>query len=205
MVSEKCGWKIREYKYLFRHVKNLEEQIDKFRSFWDSKLAWRERMRHALFYLLLNLKGDNNELLNDIWVNKEITSATTSYLESKNEISNWVDEEYKIIDDITFKENPAENIVSMKDMYSLFKTSEMFLHSSKEAKRVKYAKKGFEEEAKENIKLKLYYIERKEYNKKTYTNCFIRMKQKTEAEKAEDKGEEPSLENDEEQYNYEDC
>ena len=58
-----------------------------------------------------------------------------------------------IVDDATFKLNIDTHHITIKDMYSLFKESEMYNNSSKQNKRVKYSKKGFEEEAKENIKL----------------------------------------------------
>jgi hypothetical protein len=61
----------------------------------------------------------------------------------------------------------------------------MYSNSSKYVKRTKYSKNGFEEEVKENIKVKPYYVKEKQVNKLKITNGFIRMRSKTDEEKGD--------------------
>ena len=88
-------------------------------------------------------------------------------------------DEYIIVDNETFINDKHENIVTMKDMFDKFKDSSLYNNSSKYVKRTKYSKKGFEDEMKENIKIKLYYVDDKTIDKIKIRNSFIRMRVKT--------------------------
>ena len=198
-VCGKIGDAIKErfmlynFPNLFTSDESLIDNITKFRqNLLYKENSWRENIRHALFYILLNLKDETGNIIKDIYAPQEITTATNNYLQSKDELSNWFDEEYVIIDDVTFTKDIKNNHITVKDMYAIFKNSQMYENSSRQDKRKKYSKKGFEDEVKENIKLKPYYIDDKKFGEKgeiRLRNSFIRMRQKTDEEKAEDLGE----------------
>jgi phage/plasmid-associated DNA primase len=189
-VCGKIGNAIQE-RFILYNFPNLftddETIIDNVTRFRQNKLyettSWRERIRHALFHLLLNLRDDNDNIINDIFVSNDIKESTKTYLESKDELSNWIDDEYIIVDDKTFTDDKHKNIITMKDMFDKFKDSSLYNNSSKYVKRTKYSKKGFEDEMKENIKIKLYYVDDKTIDKIKIRNAFIRMRMKTNEEK----------------------
>lgn len=191
-ICGKIGAAIQE-RFILYNFPNLftddESLIDNVTRFRQNKLyetiAWRERIRHALFYILLNLKDDNGNVINDIFITKSVKDLTHSYLESKDELSNWIDEEYIIVDNDSFINDPQTNHITLKDMYSRFKESSMYNNSSKYVKRTKYSKNGFEDEVKENIKVKPYYVKEKQVNKISIKNAFIRMRPKTDEEKGD--------------------
>jgi hypothetical protein len=191
-VCGKIGAAIQE-RFILYNFPNLftddESLIDNVTRFKQNRLyetaQWRERIRHALFHILLNLKDNTGKLINEILVTKSVKDMTHSYLESKDELSNWIDEEYIIVDNDSFINDPENNHISLKDMYLKFRESSMYSNSSKYVKRTKYSKNGFEEEVKENIKVKPYYVKEKQVNKLKITNGFIRMRSKTDEEKGD--------------------
>ena len=111
-----------------------------------------------------------------------IKKRTLQYLTDCDFITNWFMETYEKTED-------GLGLVQLKDVYDLFKLSEVYSNMSKEEKRT-YTKSYFIEKIKNNIFLKSYYKDRErrkevldKYNKKTeMTQVLVGFKVKEEDE-----------------------
>lgn len=135
---------------------SLIDNITKFAQDRKYKtLEWQEQMRHALFQILLDCPYDT------IHMPKRVRNETMDYLLDNDTLLKWFNEYYEIVKEET-------SVVTVAQMFATLYESDFYQCLSKKAKREEYTKKGLLQKIKDNIKLKLYYHDRKKIDGMEY-------------------------------------
>jgi len=107
----------------------------------------------AFFKILLNVD------VNGIYVPDEVKNDSKEYLHTADELISFVDDNYEKTEDDT-------RFIKVKDMYVLFKNTDLYTNLTKEEKRNTWNYTGFCDALKSTTKFKKYYRER--YSKNGY-------------------------------------
>jgi phage/plasmid-associated DNA primase len=112
---------------------------------------WKEEHKHAFFkYLLSNP--------NELYICDEAKNSAKEYLLNNDDMYNWFIDNYEKVD------NPSDyDYVSIKDIYELWKESDLYSNMSKANKRKANMKHFKQSNILENNEMKKYYVE--EYQK----------------------------------------
>ena len=139
---------------------------------------WKEEHKHAFFKYLL---GNPNEL----YICDEAKNSAKEYLLNNDDMYNWFIDNYEKVDNPT-----VYDYVSIKDIYELWKESDLYSNMSKANKRKANMKHFKQSNILENNEMKKYYVEdyqkynegKRIINKKSVlvnwkkkTNCKINM------------------------------
>jgi len=113
---------------LFTTVDEADEEnhIYPVNTFYKSEI-FREQHRCALFHVLLSAKKE-------LYIPAEIKAKSKEYVLSSDEIYTWMEEKYE--------KGTDDDIISAKDLYNDYCASSLYLHLSKEEKRL-MSKKNF--------------------------------------------------------------
>ena len=124
--------------------------------------------RFALFKYIMD-KGKNS-----IYVPKSVQDRSTKYVLNNDELINWFDDGYEITNDIN-------DIMTIKEIYSCFKTSEFYKKMDKDERRTMGSKKNFEEAIARHIKFrKIYKDDYRPYingKQQKFRSCLVGVKQ----------------------------
>ena len=118
----------------------------------DYKAEWfKEQHKHAFFKYLL-------ENPNELYICDEAKNSAKEYLLNNDDMYNWFVDNYEKID------NPTDfDFITIKDIYALWKESDLYVNMSKANKRKANMKNFKQSNILENNEMKKYYVE--EYQK----------------------------------------
>ena len=111
------------------------------------ELGFIEEHRFALFHYNL----DNAP--NTIYIPDSVKLRSREYAIGNDELLQWFDKEFEITND-------KRDHVTLKDLYSSFKLSDIWHNLDKNERRTNFNYKNFSENVKSNIKLRKLYKER---------------------------------------------
>jgi phage/plasmid-associated DNA primase len=159
--------------YFPRRFTDKKENVDEENNVFLANIAYKnedfqEEHKTALFRILLDAYKCYKDREYRFKIPQSIENRTKLYLQMSSAIYTWISDEHEKTDD-------KNDILTIKEMYHNFKTSEYYYNLSKADKR-KYNERFFRNEISENIFLSKYYHERKRINGVDYNNIITNYK-----------------------------
>jgi phage/plasmid-associated DNA primase len=133
-------------EYQLKHNPNAKLGNPDYKSQW-----WKAEYRHAFFKYLLDSPTE-------LYICEEAKNSAKEYLLNNDDMYNWFIDNYEKI------EEPTEfDYVTIKDIYELWKCSDLYSNMNKAQKRKANMKHFKQSNILENNEMKKYYVE--EYQK----------------------------------------
>ena len=98
-----------------------------------------------------------------------------NYLLDNDTLLKFFNEHYEYVDD-------RKAVVTCADMYNTLRQSELYINLSKYARREEYTKKALTQKVKENVKLKMYFHDRKKIDGLDYASILTHHRLKEEVD-----------------------
>ncbi len=111
---------------------------------------WQQQHKFALLYILFDYYKSYSNNHFSFNIPQSIKDRTNDYLKSSDEIFNWFNDHYEFTDN-------KKNIIKLKDIFQLFKSSEFYDNLTK-AKRREFNYSNFIDKLKSNLFLKKFII-----------------------------------------------
>lgn len=108
---------------------------------------------------------------NEIYIPDVVKSRGEEYIVGNDELLQWFDTDYEITDD-------KKDYVTLKDLYSAFKLSDIWNNLDKNERRTNWNAKNFKDNIQSNIKLRKYFKEVVVINKKKIRTVLTNVKLK---------------------------